>query len=96
MLRLAGCRDLRLDIEGAAVEAFVHAAGLYMRWLTLLLSGAGWQWRATIFRSVGTQIMKNDNAIFEGPGEVRELLRNIDFAASGLGQPGQWPAALRT
>jgi signal transduction histidine kinase/PAS domain-containing protein len=40
--------------------------------------------------------MKNHHAIFEGPGKVRELLRQFDFSAAGLMPPETWPAALRT
>ena len=40
--------------------------------------------------------MKNDHVIFEGPGQVRELLRQFDFSAVGLAPPEAWPAALRT
>lgn len=36
------------------------------------------------------------HALFDGPGEVRELLRQTDWAVTPLGPLTGWPAALRT
>ena len=38
----------------------------------------------------------NDQAIFDGGGEMGALMRSIDWADSPLGLPENWPQSLKT
>ena len=42
------------------------------------------------------QSARPSHALFDGPGEVRALAREIDWSATPLGPVESWPAALRT